>query len=582
MHSRNYFSFGHQICGHKFQIYFSFSFSFSFPCGEVSSNFKSPSRVRSHQYTYQLFLERVCCSRSKLAAGTVISAIALRKAPPIIGFSSKPNAYSLVHLIRDCTTNSRFSHGQQLHSYLLKSGFISNVFVSTSLINFYVKFELVHDAHHLFDEIPEPSVVSWNSLISGYVHSGKFHRALNLFCQLERSNLAADSYSFTAALCACGQLSRVREGKSLHSKILKYGAECSIFVANCLIDMYGKCSCVSDAMKVFGDMAEKDDISWNSVLAANARNGALDQAFAVFCRMPNPDTISYNELIDGIAKFGVVEDAVTLLSRMPNPNSSSWNAIITGYANRGRGRDAVRFFCKMHSCRIRMDEFTFSSVLSSIAGLAALTLGSLTHCCALKCGLDEYVVVGSALTDMYFKCGAVEEAERSFESLPERNLVTWNALMSGYAHNGDPRKVFELFKEMKGVKDLEPDEITFLNVLSACWHGRVRLDVVRGYFDVMRVEYGIDPMPEHCCLMIKVMGQEGDVRDAEEMIGELGFGSCGMVWRALLGACVSCGDVGVAEVAARKVVERRGEKEVVYVSLSNVYAAGEIGTGWRG
>ncbi|KAL1540499.1 putative pentatricopeptide repeat-containing protein [Salvia divinorum] len=482
-----------------------------------------------------------------------------------------PNAYNLVHLIRDCARKRRFSHGQQLHLLVLKSGFISNVFVSTSLINFYVNFELLHDAHCLFDEIPEPTLVSWNSLISGYVSSGKFHRALKLFSQLEKSNLAADSYSFTAALCACGQLNRVREGKSLHSKIVKHG-ECSVFVSNCLIDMYGKCGCVSDAMKVFGEMTEKDIISWNSVVAANARNGALDEALAVFCRIPNPDTISYNELIDGVAKFGMVEDAISLLSRMPNPNSSSWNAIITGYVNRGRGRDAVRFFFKMHSCGVPMDEFTFSSVLSSIAGLSSLTMGSLTHCCTLKSGFDEHVVVGSALIDMYFKCGAVEEAERSFEFLTEKNLVTWNALISGYAHNGYMEKVFELFEELKGAKGLMPDEITFLNVLSACWHGGARLDIVRSYFNAMRIDYRVDPTPEHCCLMIKVMGQEGDVAGAEEMIGELGFGSCGMVWKALLGACVSCGDVRVAEVAAAKMVLLEGEDEVVYVSLSNVCA----------
>lgn len=430
----------------------------------------------------------------------------------------------------------------------------------------------MRDAHHLFDEIPDPNVVSWNSLISGYVHSGKFRRALDLFSRLEKSNLAADSYSFTAALCASGQLRRVHTGKSLHSKIVKYGAERSVFVSNCLIDMYGKCGFVSDAMKVFEDMPVKDGFSWNSVLAANARNGVLDQAFDVFYRMPNPDIISYNELIDGISKFGVVEDAIALLSRMPNPNSSSWNAIITGYANRGRGRDAMRFFCEMHSCGVRMDEFTFSSVLSSIASLSALRFGSLTHCCTVKSGLDAYVVVGSALTDMYFKCGKVEEAERSFQSLPKKNLVTWNALISGYAHNGDSRKVFKLFEELKATKDLEPDEITFLSILSACWQCRIPLNVAKVYFKEMTVEYRIDPMPEHCCLMIKMMGQEGDLGNAEKMINELGFGASGMVWRALLSACANCGNVRVAEVAARKVREIEGENEFVYVMMSNMYA----------
>lgn len=503
----------------------------------------------------------------ELALAVRVSDVAIRRSPQIFG-----NAYNLVQLIRDCTDNGRFSDGQQLHSHVLKSGLISNVFVSTALIHSYVKFELVHYAHQLFDEIPEPTVVSWNSLISGYVRSGQFRRALNLFSQLEKSNLAADSYSFTAALCACGQLSRVQTGKSLHSKIVKYGAERSVFVANCLIDMYGKCGFVSDAMKVFEDVPEKDDFSWNSVLAANARNGVLDKAFTVFHRMPNPDTISYNELIDGISKFGVVEDAIALLSRMPNPNSSSWNAIITGYANRGRGGDAMRFFCKMHSCGVRMDEFTFSSVLSSIASLSALKLGSSTHCCTVKSGLDAYVVIGSALTDMYFKCGKVEEAERLFQSLPKKNLVTWNAFISGYAHNGDSSRVFELFEKLKATKNLKPDEITFLNVLSACWHCRIPLNVAKVYFEEMMTEYRIDPMPEHCCLMIKMMGQEGDLGNAEKMIDELGFDSCGMVWRALLGACSNGGNIRVAEVAARKVMEIEGENEYVYVMMSNIYA----------
>ncbi|KAI3462647.1 hypothetical protein Pfo_019310 [Paulownia fortunei] len=507
-----------------------------------------------------------------LTPGGQVSDIALRKASQLCHSGSKPNAYTLVHLTRACANTGLFSHGEQLHSHILKSGFSSNVFVSTALINFYVKFELLHDAYRLFVEIPEPSVVSWNSLISGYVHSGQFGKALKLFVQLEKSDLCADSYSFTAALSACGQLRIVQVGRSVHSKIVKYGLECSVFVANCLIDMYGKCGYVAEAMKVFQDMVEKDIISWNSVLAANARNGKLEQALAILHQMPDPDTISHNELIYGIAQFGVLEDAIAVLSKMPNPNSSSWNSIITGYANRGRGREALECFCKMHSSGVRMDEFTFSSILSGIASLSAIIWGSLTHCCALKSGLDEYVVVGSALVDMYFKCGQIKEAERLFHSLPEKNLVTWNAVISGYAHNGNSKKVIELFEQLKTMKGLQPDEITFLNVLSACWHSRIPLKVANQYFETMIIDYMIDPMPEHCSLMIRLMGQEGDVSNAEKMIDELGCGSCGMVWKTLLGACVTCGNIEVAEAAAKKLIELEGDNEFVYVMMSNIYA----------
>ncbi|KAG5514750.1 hypothetical protein RHGRI_035966 [Rhododendron griersonianum] len=93
------------------------------------------------------------------------------------------------------------------------SGFVPNVFISTSLINIYVRFfDSLGDAHKVFDEIPQPSVVSWNSLIFGYVHSGQFQSALGLFLQLDRSEICVDSFSFTAALSACGQLSLLQLG----------------------------------------------------------------------------------------------------------------------------------------------------------------------------------------------------------------------------------------------------------------------------------------------------------------------------------------------------------------------------------
>ncbi|GFP86313.1 putative pentatricopeptide repeat-containing protein at5g47460 [Phtheirospermum japonicum] len=527
---------------------------------------------------YQTFLEKDSITSwasvlSEITPNGQISDSALTKAIQLFRSGTKPNAYALVHLTRACTNTGLFSHGEHLHTYTLKSGFISNAFVSTALINFYVRFDSVNDARKLFVEMPERTVVSWNSLISGYVHSGQFRKALEVFVQLERSQLHADSYSFTAALSACGHLRMACVGKTVHSKIVKRGVDCSVFVSNCLIDMYGKCGYVVESMKVFEYTVGKDNFSWNSILAANARNGKLKEAFNLLHQMPNPDTISYNELIHGIAQFGELNDAVDVLSKIPNPNSSSWNSIITGYGNRGRPTEAFECFRRMHnSGGARMDEFTFSSILSGIASLSAIVWGSIIHCCSLKSGLNEYVVVGSAIMDMYFKCGRIDEAENIFQSLPERNLVTWNILISGHAHNGNSKKVIELFEKLKTVKNLEPDEITFLSVLSACWHSKISIEVASKYFETMIMEYMIDPLPEHCSLMIKMMGREGDVSGAEKMIVGLGFDRCGVVWKSLLGACVACGDIQVADVAAKKLIELEGDSEFVYVMMSNIYA----------
>ncbi|KAL3652211.1 hypothetical protein CASFOL_001892 [Castilleja foliolosa] len=535
----------------------------------------SPQQISKN---YQTFLENDSITSwtsvlSELTPKGPISGSALTKATQLFRSGSKPNAYALVHLTRACTNTGLFSHVEQLHTHTLKSGFISNVFVSTALINFYVRFDLVNDALNLFVEMPERTVVSWNSLISGYVHSGQFRKALEVFVQLERSQLYADSYSFTAALSACGHLRMAHVGKAVHSKIVKRGVDCSVFVSNCLIDMYGKCGYVIESMKVFEYTVEKDMFSWNSILAANARNGKLEVAFNLLHKMPNPDTISYNELIHGIAQFGELNDAMDILSRIPNPNSSSWNSIITGYANRGRPTEAFECFRRMHnSSGAHMDEFTFSSILSGIASLSAIVWGSIIHCCALKSGLNEYVVVGSAIMDMYFKCGRIDEAEKIFQSLPEKNLITWNILISGHAHNGNSQKVIELFEKLKTVNKLEPDEITFLNVLSACWHSKISIKVASRYFEMMIMEYMIDPLPEHCSLMIKMMGREGDVSKAEKMIVGLGFDRCGVVWKSLIGACVACGDIRVADMAAKKLIELEGDSEFVYVMMSNINA----------
>ncbi|XP_023755576.1 putative pentatricopeptide repeat-containing protein At5g47460 [Lactuca sativa] len=484
----------------------------------------------------------------------------------------KPNGYDLVYKIRECTNLGLYNSGQQLHSHVLRYGFNSDVFVSSALINFYVKLDLVEDAHKLFDEIPEPGLVAWNSLITGYVRSGKSSIGLHLFLQLQKSTISSDSYSFTAILPACGQLHLVQLGKSIHSKVIKFGIQQNTFIANCLIDMYGKCNHVEDAINIFDETCFKDTFSWNSVIASCARNQRIEQAFHFLHQMPNPDTISYNEIINGIAQFGNIEHAIEILSTIPNPNSSSWNSILTSYVNRNRPRNAIEFFSNMHSNNIKMDEFTFSSILSGVARLGAFTWGILIHCCVVKHGLDESVVIGSSLIDMYAKCGFVNTAEFLFELLPDKNLVTWNAMISGYAHNEKSTKVFEFFEILKDVKDLKPDGITFLNVLSACWHAKASLKVANRYFESMIYDYKIDPTVEHCSCLIKVMGCEGEIWRAEGVIKRLGFESSGEVWRAVLAACGGHGDLEVAEMAARKVIDLGGDMEFVYVMMSNIYA----------
>ncbi|XP_022732458.1 putative pentatricopeptide repeat-containing protein At5g47460 [Durio zibethinus] len=537
----------------------------------ISTNLPSQSKNADGKVPKENF-ESWLTLVSVLANGGAEMDLTLHKASKILHSGIKPNAYSLVHMVRVSTDLGYDSYCQQLHCYILKSGFVSNVFLSNALMRFYRRIDLLCEAGKMFVEIPQPSVISWNSLISCYVQSGQFRKALGLFIDLQRSEICGNEYSFTVALAACGQLGFLHLGKSIHSNILKFGLECGIVVGNCLIDTYGKCGALDDAFLVFDGMIDKDIISWNSVLAACARNGKLEQAFDVWRQMPIRDTISYNELISGIAQFGNMDDAIGILFNMPNANSSSWTSIMTGYVNRNQAWEALQFFSKMHCNDVEMDEFSFSIILSGIAGLSALTWGMLTHCCTIKCGLDASIVVGSALIDMYSKCGLVKNAESMFQSLPKKNLVTWNAMMSGYAHNGDSMKVIQLFEQLKTEKDLKPDWVTFLNVLAAGSHNEIPLQEMYQHFESMINDYGIKPTVEHCCSMIRLMGQGGEIWRAARMIYELGFGSRGVVWKALLGACGVCKDLKVAMIAAAKIIELEGYNDYVYVMMSNIFA----------
>ncbi|XP_010264323.1 PREDICTED: putative pentatricopeptide repeat-containing protein At5g47460 [Nelumbo nucifera] len=510
---------------------------------------------------------------SVLARCSSSSEMALFEASRMRKLGIKPNSYTLVCMIRASTNLGWIFYGQQLHCYIIHSGFICNVFVSTAIISFYSKFELFDNAHNLFVEILHPNVVSWNSLVSGYVHGGQPHKALALVRELDRSDLRPDSFTFSASLVACVQLGLLKLGRSIHSKILKIGLEWNVVVGNCLIDMYGKCGSTDEAIQVFDETIDKDTVTWNSVVGATARNGRFEEALKLLLQMPAPDTISYNEVLNGIAQLGHIEDAVRFLEEMPSPSSSSWNCIISGYINRNRLPEALGLFAKMHLKDIEMDQFTYSSILRGIAGLSALTWGTLIHCRTIKTGLNTCSVVGSALIDMYSKCGQVDKAESIFGVLPRKNLVCWNAMISGYAHNGNANQVMRLFEQLVTASDLQPDGITFLSVLQACGQDEGLSHLGTHYLESMIREYGMDPMPEHCSCMIRLLGQRGEVWKAEWLIHELGYGSCGLVWRALLGACGACGDLKVAEVAAAKIIELEGDNELVYVLLSNMYAS---------
>jgi pentatricopeptide repeat protein len=249
----------------------------------------------------------------------------------------------------------------------------------------------------------------------------------------------------------------------------------------------------------------------------------------------------------------------------------SWNAIIGGYAQHGYGEEAFNLYRQMKGEGVKPNKITFVSILNACANLAALVEGMEFHREICEAGLEADVCVGNALIDMYTKSGNIEGACRVFDQMPARDVVSWNAMIGGYAQHGYGNKALEVFKQMK-TEGFEPDRITFVNVLSACNHAGL-VDEGHQHFSSMDRDYKIMPTLDHYCCMVDLLGRTGFLQEAEDFIQRMPFEPDASIWSPLLGACHRYGKVKVVEHVADWTLKLDSQDAAVYVLLSNMYAA---------
>eukprot|EP01018_Ginkgo_biloba_P030859 Gb_11981 [translate_table: standard] len=367
----------------------------------------------------------------------------------------------------------------------------------------------MEDAHKLFDKIIEPNVVSWTAMIAGYAQHGRVEEALKLFCRMQQAGSMPNQYTFGSVLKGCANLAAAEQGQQIHAHVVKFGLESEIFAGSALVDMYAKCRNTKDARTVFDKLRERDEVSWSGMIGAYAQNGCSEEA--------------------------------------------------------------LKLFYRMKEVGVRMSPFALSSVLRACANIAANEQGKQVHVHTIYTGLDTNVFVGSALVDMYAKCGTIEHARLVFDKLPEPNLVSWNSIIIGYAQHGYGKEVIDLFDQMQHA-GMKPDEITFIGVLSACAHvGLVNKGCC--YFDSMKQDHGIAPRVDHYTCMVGLLGRAGRLVEAEALIKEMPFQPDSVVWRALLSACTIHGNMEIGKRVAQCILELEPRDHASSVMLSNIYAA---------
>eukprot|EP01018_Ginkgo_biloba_P002566 Gb_33727 [translate_table: standard] len=502
-------------------------------------------------------------------------------------------------LLQGCLSHKSLPEVKLVHAHIIQTGFkCESISTGNKLITIYAKCEILVDARRVFDQMGKRNSISWTVMIASYGRHGHGVEALTLFSLMQRSGTQPDQFTFSSVLPACADLATLKE---VHEEIIRRGCQSDAFVASALVDMYAKCRSIANARRVFDKipqrdviswnamiagyvqngnvgealdlfqkMPERDVVSWNAMIAGYAQNGQVDKAFKLFQEMPTRNVISWNTMIAGYAQNGSLDKSLRLFQRMPKRDVVSWNAMIAGYAQNGHAEEALKLFRHMPLAGVKPNSKTFASILSACANIAALEQGKEIHD-EINSGLQSDVFVGSALIDMYARSGSIEYARHLFDKMPQRNVVSWNAMIRGFAMHGRGKEALELFEQMQHSGTV-PDHVTFVGVLSACCHAGLVDDGLR-YFDLMSQWYNIIPSMEHYGCMVSLLGRAGRLDEAQDFINKMPMKPDATVWGCLLGACRIHNNIELGERMAEYLFELEPNNATPYVLLSNIYAA---------
>ncbi|XP_021911286.1 pentatricopeptide repeat-containing protein At4g08210 [Carica papaya] len=482
-----------------------------------------------------------------------------------------------------------------------------------TIIAGYCKAGLMVEAVHLFRRMPEPNIVSWNSIIAGFADSGS-PQGLEFLCMMHRKGLRLDEFTLPCALKSCSYLGSLATGQQIQCYVLKSGFESSCFIASALVDMYSNCSVLNEAEKLFNQYMSTertyDKVSLlNSMISGYVVNeenrAALNLVMQIYFSGLCIDSYAFSSilkicinllnlrlglqvhglvvtsgfeldcvigsiLIDLYSKLGNVKDALALFHRLPEKDSVTWSGLIISCAKMGFNSLAFSLFTDMVKMDHNVDQFVISSILKVCSSLASLGSGRQVHAFCIKIGYESEGVIMTSMIDMYSKCGEIGDSLALFICTSERDIVCWTGIIMGCAQNGRAKDAIRFFYEMIQ-SGLEPNEVTFLGVLSACRHAGLVEDAWT-IFRFMKYKNQLEPQLEHYYCMVDLLAQVGRFKEVEKLIDNMPFEPDKTIWSSMLAACAIHKNIKLVTVIAERLLVTSSRDHSVYVMLSNVYA----------
>ncbi|KAL8162895.1 hypothetical protein V2J09_014384 [Rumex salicifolius] len=445
------------------------------------------------------------------SAKTLLFFTAQRKLSSFAANSSlcRQNPPSLSVLADNCSSMKQL---KQVHAQMIVTGrIIHDNYAASRLLSFCAVSGAgdLSYAAKLFRHTPEPNSFMWNTMIRAEAGGSKPCKALILFVEMKREGAVPGKHTFPFVLKGCSNLRSLACSEQIHAQVLVCGFDCDLHVVNTLV----KCYTVA---------------------------GKLEPARQVF-------------------------------DEMPERNLSIWTTMVCGYAQNDCTSEALVMFDRMTASGFEPNGATLASVLSACAREGWLELGERIHDFMKMKKMEIGVILGTALVHMYSQNGAIKNAQTVFDEMPERNIRTWNAMIHGLAIHGHGEEAINLFKKLQIENQIMPNEVTFLGALSACCHAGL-VEEGRAIFYSMKSMYKIEPKIQHFGIMVDLLGRQGRLLEAEEIIREMTWKADVMSWGALLSACRNYGNVEVAERTVEEILALDPHNHGVYVILSNMYA----------
>ncbi|KAK1419903.1 hypothetical protein QVD17_29337 [Tagetes erecta] len=531
----------------------------------------------------------------------------------------EPDYVTLLSVAEACGELGLRLQSKAVHGYAITRKIESSdqSILDNSLIAMYGKCGELYSAECVFDRVSNRSTSSWTAMITCYNHNGCYELALNLFRKMQECKVEPNAITIMGVLCSCARLSFLEQGRSIHGFVIRKQLDPEADVlGQALIDLYANCGKLSTCHKMFDTVRDRHVISWNMVISGYAREGMPEEALDLFKqmrgRMITPDEFTIasvvsacgnmgslnlgtqihshvfktgvsnefvvNSLIDMYAKCGVVESAYNIFKNQNDNSVVTWNSMMWGFAHNGKSVEAMNLFDRMCLDEREMDDVTFLCAIQACSDLRDLEKGKWIHHKLITNGVMNDTYVYTALLDMYAKCGELVMAQRVFDIMPYKSVVSWSAMIDAYGMHGLVDMSISVFDQMIE-SNTKPNEITFMNILSACSHAGY-VEKGQMYFNSMLKYFGVEPKLEHFSCLIDLLSRAGHLDEAYKIIVSMPFSPTSGIWGSLLSGCRIHRRLDMIKLIQENLEKIELNQENIddtgfYSLLSNISAEGE-------